>query len=1128
LAPDGDKLYDLLLDGATGRLYVTDTSGQLHVLDASNYEGLAILPAAGNLTLDADNERLYVSPWDDEGEVAVVDTASLALVGAVSPGGFVTVDGERNRFYVGNQIYGAVPEGTAGVRVYDGATLDRLGEVPQPGIPVYNPLRDELYIVAYTVYTADPETQRVTGDLLPEIMAQPLAWCNGCMAATNAHVYPDRNLLVVEVTTLSAGKGPGMLPPPRFFDATTLKEVTDPGQVPPVERACEERLVLAEPVDGRVYKGDRYSRYASYNNLLVYDLAEVLETWRDGLALGITNPNTGQMYLYHGEDTLVLDLATLSPLGTLPPACVHTLDTASGRIYGLADRELVVFSEGGGWPDPSPIGVAGALPAREQIQSIQPSPDYAQDGTLFVTTAGKLYRSTDGGQTWARLRGGLPEGEWLALDLAISPDFARDRTLFAGGYRGNFWGEGVHRSTDGGDSWQPVWGDLTHLRVYDVALSRELSADDTLLAYSRYQRIKPWQGGLSLFRSTDRGLGWTLVMTSTQGTSLPPPQEFLPPDPSAPAVQFRVANSGRGVERSADGGSTWEPVVVTREPEFYVKAIVTSPTFATDRTVYVLSEFDLFRSTDGGDNWSRWRDERLAGRDYASKLTVAAGSPPLADGSHRLFVGTAAGEFWALDPAELSWEPVQVAEQWPTVLEGEWVGEIAAAPGGDVWLGTWGQGLARYSDGAIQARYSVAEGLPTDYVGALTAAPDGTVWVGGDLPPGVASFDGQTWTFHPFTEKDGVGAVHDVAVGPDGAVWVGADAQGLLHWTGQAWELVEDHEGLTGWRIWDIEIDDQGIVWSATGRGLIFNVDGAWYGEGGDESRVIEFGPGGVAYLLTSGRSVWRYDGERWTELPSPQESRLLSAATLHAAADGSVWLGTHEGAFRYDGQGWRQFTAQEGLPANDVSAIAEDAGGWLWFGTENGAGRVNPAALDLGPVVWPVPPTQTPPPGPTPTAQVTPTSTPCALPPAEPLAAVYVEAQTVDRLGCPAAEATVTHAALQPFEGGTMFWRADERAVYVLDENGTWARYPDTWDESQPSDDPALAPPDGLWQPLRGFGKVWREQLGGPQASIGWALAEERSHEMMVQHFTGGQMFLGPGGEVYVLYADTTWERRG
>jgi hypothetical protein len=54
----------------------------------------------------------------------------------------------------------------------------------------------------------------------------------------------------------------------------------------------------------------------------------------------------------------------------------------------------------------------------------------------------------------------------------------------------------------------------------------------------------------------------------------------------------------------------------------------------------------------------------------------------------------------------------------------------------------------------------------------------------------------------------------------------------------------------------------------------------------------------------------------------------------------------------------------------------------------------------------------------------------------------------------------------------------------------------------------------------------VWREQLGGPQASIGWALAEEQSHEMMVQLFASGQMFLGPGGEVYVLYADGTWER--
>jgi len=1123
LAPAEETLQDLLLDSAAGRLYVTDTAGQLHILDADTYAELATLPAAGNLTLDAARDRLYVSPLYGEGDVTIVDTASLAVVGTISPGGFVAVDGARNRFYVGNRVYYTPGEDAPGVRVYDGATLEKLGEVPQPGIPVYNPLRDELCIVAYTVHQADPETLHITGDLLPEITAQPIAWCNSCRAATNAYVYPDRNLLLVDMITLSTGGGPGKVIGPRFFNAATLDEIAEPAQTPAIQRGCEGQLILADPVDGRTYRTERYTRYVVYNNLLVYGPDGSLETWRDGLPPGITNPNTDQIYLPHGDDLLVLELATLTPLGAIPAACIHTLDTETGRIYALRGGDVAIFSERGGWPDPPPTGAAEPLPDKA-VSFIQLSPDYPADQTLFLGISDgsftrTLYRSTDGGQTWVRLRGGLPEGDYLALDLAVSPDFADDRTLFAGGFRSDYWGEGVYRSTDGGDTWQPMWNGLTHLRVFDVALSPDYAADGTLLAYTRYQRITPWEGGQSVFRSTDQGLSWSLVMTSeTWADALLPPEELLPPGPSLPDVRFRTVDWGRGVERTTDGGHTWQPVVVTREPEFYVRALLPSPHLETDHTVYVLSDYDLFRSTDGGDTWERWLDDRLAGRDYFQRLTAAAISPMLDNGRYQLFIGTASGEFWSLDLAALAWEPVHIAPQWPTVLAGELVREIEIAPDGDVWLGTWGGGLAHYADGEIQAHYTVTDGLPSQFIGGVAVAPNGTLWVGGDLSPGITSFDGQTWTPHPFAEEDVIGGVLDVVVEQDGTVWVGAQTSGILRWDGQAWERITDPEGRTGYRTYDIEIGSGGALWCATTSGLAFYSDGVWSGSSVGEILAVEFGPDSAAYLLTGSGDVWRYAGGQWTMLPSPQKA-VLGPRALYAA-DSAVWLGTSEGVFRYDGQAWQQFTAQDGLPDNEVAVIAEDTDGWLWFGTRNGAARVDPATLDLSPVTWPALP------APTPTPQLVPTPTPCALSPAGPFADAYADEEIAARLACPVAEATTTWAAFQPFERGLVFWRADWRDIDVLHTDGWWAGYSDTWDESQPVDDPSLTPPEGLLQPIRGFGKVWREQLGGPQGSVGWALAPERGYEMTAQSFGGGVMFVGAEGEVFILYVGGMWEK--
>jgi uncharacterized protein with LGFP repeats len=121
---------------------------------------------------------------------------------------------------------------------------------------------------------------------------------------------------------------------------------------------------------------------------------------------------------------------------------------------------------------------------------------------------------------------------------------------------------------------------------------------------------------------------------------------------------------------------------------------------------------------------------------------------------------------------------------------------------------------------------------------------------------------------------------------------------------------------------------------------------------------------------------------------------------------------------------------------------------------------------------------------------------------------------------------------AEQPFERGLMIWESDSRQIYVLLDDGTWQALADTWIEGvDPAYDSNLPPPPV--QPQRGFGKVWREQLGGPEAAIGWALANERAVDGWRQQFDGGMLVWtdaeqeeasGPG-TAYVLYGDGTWE---
>jgi hypothetical protein len=117
--------------------------------------------------------------------------------------------------------------------------------------------------------------------------------------------------------------------------------------------------------------------------------------------------------------------------------------------------------------------------------------------------------------------------------------------------------------------------------------------------------------------------------------------------------------------------------------------------------------------------------------------------------------------------------------------------------------------------------------------------------------------------------------------------------------------------------------------------------------------------------------------------------------------------------------------------------------------------------------------------------------ATSCPLPITTTLT-ISLDSIVTGSLGCPRAEAIEVDAARQPFEHGWLLWRRDVNLIYGLEPDQSWFFTGDTWRDGDPSDDPAIIPPNGLYQPVRGFGKVWREE-SGVRESLGWATAEEQ-----------------------------------
>ena len=135
-----------------------------------------------------------------------------------------------------------------------------------------------------------------------------------------------------------------------------------------------------------------------------------------------------------------------------------------------------------------------------------------------------------------------------------------------------------------------------------------------------------------------------------------------------------------------------------------------------------------------------------------------------------------------------------------------------------------------------------------------------------------------------------------------------------------------------------------------------------------------------------------------------------------------------------------------------------------------------------------------------------------------------------------------------QEFENGRMFWvgtTLDERCrgnhnyepgsgeIWILiDANdsteGEWVAVSDTWDESvEPEALDNLTPPAGTTQPVRGFGKAWREGLTDEQRErLGWAASIEVRFFTDYRYDPGGFINIEgdyvarPGQHVLVTFA--------
>jgi len=202
--------------------------------------------------------------------------------------------------------------------------------------------------------------------------------------------------------------------------------------------------------------------------------------------------------------------------------------------------------------------------------------------------------------------------------IAVDP---RDpRRLFVGTFD-----DGVYRSNDGGETWAQVGQAIPDKRVLSVALAPALRAHGRSAVYVGTEPS-------NLYRSEDDGESWEVFphlreLPSAPTWSFPPRPwtshvRWIAPHPSDPALLFVGIELG-GVMRSRDGGETWDD----RKPGSYHDShcLATHPA-APDR-VYEAAGGGVALTTDRGDTW-RPVDEGMD-RHYVWGLAVDSADPDL-------------------------------------------------------------------------------------------------------------------------------------------------------------------------------------------------------------------------------------------------------------------------------------------------------------------------------------------------------------------------------------------------------------------------------------------------------------------------------------------------------------------
>ncbi|HVB65146.1 MAG TPA: glycosyl hydrolase, partial [Nitrolancea sp.] len=238
----------------------------------------------------------------------------------------------------------------------------------------------------------------------------------------------------------------------------------------------------------------------------------------------------------------------------------------------------------------------------------------------FGGCAGGVWKTTDGGTYWENISDGFFK---TAAVGALAVSMSDPNVIYAGmgetAIRGNVsHGDGVYKSTDGGQTWTNVG--LADTRA--IAKVRIHPSNPDLVYVAALGHVWGPNSERGVYRSKDGGQNWEQILFRSEKAGA----IDLSMDPHNPRVLYATTweaqrypyklnsgGEGSGIFKSTDGGDSWTEI--TRNPGLPTGVlgkigISVSPA-QTNRVYAIVEAIDgaVFRSDDGGATWLRLSEE---------------------------------------------------------------------------------------------------------------------------------------------------------------------------------------------------------------------------------------------------------------------------------------------------------------------------------------------------------------------------------------------------------------------------------------------------------------------------------------------------------------------------------------